>query len=613
MARFKFRDKLLFSYLLVMVIPVFAALLIYGVNLYAQTRKYYEDLLNQFTNRTDAIVNEVISNVARNSFFYLTDFKLEQILGKKYVQNDEEFVQDFLYIQQAMDQFVLMNGNLTAITVLAPNGRLYGSKAARDPDIHYIIEHVDGERLERGEIVVSDPYVSTISGNKDQYVSIVRKLNDLNGGADVNGTDENTFGIVKLDVKFRQIEKMLENIPDSDAALQFGTIVISGDRVIYRSHLRSGSLDEESESYIVSRFAKQSGQSDERVVHLRVGGESYLFNSVRNTSTGWTIVQYMPQRLIDRMFLVNTRNYILFSVVALAIAVFLAFFFTKRFIRPIQKLIIAMKSVDTGNMRKIQLKYNPRDEMGRLIRNYNAMIVRLQQSVEREIRSRELQRRAELNMLQAQTNPHFLYNTLNAIHSIAQLHRIEEISQAARCLSAIYRYNLKAPDVVTVGEELEQVRNYVAIQHVRFPGKFQVLYEVDAVANACKMLKSLLQPLVENAFYHGLEPKGGSGVLRIAVKERNRLLNIVVEDDGIGMEEGRVKELNAVFSKPFRAEHLENMETYKPGFGLLSVYARMKHFYGDAYWMKITSKPHAGTCVEMAIPADRDRGEGEAV
>ena len=137
------------------------------------------------------------------------------------------------------------------------------------------------------------------------------------------------------------------------------------------------------------------------------------------------------------------------------------------------------------------------------------MINRIKQSREAEKISYSLQKKAELKMLQAQINPHFLYNTLNAIYAIAQIYRVPEISNMAKSLSELYRYNVKFGEVVEIRKELEQIKNYINIQQIRFPGKFNVTYQIDPDVLSQKMLKFLIQPIIENSFFHGLEPKIG--------------------------------------------------------------------------------------------------------
>ncbi|NOU94992.1 HAMP domain-containing protein [Paenibacillus sp. LMG 31456] len=592
-----FQSKLLMSYIMIIMISVLAALLIYGVNLYNQTKGYYEDLLNEFSNRTNVIISDFISNVSLNSFFYLTDPKLQSILNKRYQLESREHVEDTLYVQRAMDQLVLMNGNISTISVMAPNGRVYTSMSAFEPGMKQTIDRMNKQELLNGNIVISPPYENNTKGNKDKQLSIVRYLTDIN----MNKAFES---YVKIDIRFRALQNILGGIANSNNEL--GTIVIMDGKVIYHSNLPSEALDSKETQDIAAFFDNQLSDG-KKFQKLYMNQESYLFSARVNDMTKWKVIHYIPTRLIDQAFLNNTRNYILLSLISLIAAFILALFFSKRFIKPIHKLNSEMKLVDSGYLDRVPIHENRVDEISRLVASYNEMIHRLKESRELEIVSGQLQKRAEMNMLQAQINPHFLYNTLNVIHSVAELNRVSDISTMARSLSDMYRYNIKTGDEATIHNELEQIKNYIGIQQIRFLGKFQVVYEIEEDLLPYKILKFLLQPLVENSFYHGLEPKGGKGTLIISITKKGHLLHIRVEDDGVGMNEQKLAELNVIFSNPFQTASLDS----KDNFGLRNVHARIKNFYGEDYWIKLSSALQTGTCIEMTIPGVKEMNADE--
>lgn len=594
-----FQSKLLMSYSMIIMITVLAALLIYGVNLYNQTKGYYEDLLNELSNRTNVIFSDFISNAALNSFFYLTDPKLQTILNTKYQLESREHVEDTLYVQRAMDQLVLMNGNIATISVMAPNGRVYTSMSVSEPEMKQTIEEMNKQELLKGNLVVSPPYENNTKGNKDKIISIVRYLTDIN----MNKTFES---YVKIDIRFKALQNIFGGIADSNNEL--GTIVIVDGKVIYHSNFPSEALDNKETQEIAAFFDDQM-HNGKKFLKLNINQESYLFSARVNDMTEWKVIHYIPTRLIDQAFLNNTRNYMLLSLVSFIVAFILALFFSKRFINPIHKLNSEMKLVDSGYLDRVPIHQNRVDEVSRLVNSYNDMIHRLRESRELETVSSQLQKRAEMNMLQAQINPHFLYNTLNAIYSVAELNRVSDISTMARSLSEMYRYNLNTGDEATLQNELEQLKNYIGIQQIRFLGKFQVVYAIDEVLLPYKILKFLLQPLVENSFYHGLEPKGGKGTLMISITQEGHLLHIRVEDDGVGMDEQKLSELNGIFTNPFQAASLGSRDN----FGLRNVHGRIKNFYGEGYWIKLSSKLQAGTSIEMTIPVVKEMDSNENI
>ncbi len=333
-------------------------------------------------------------------------------------------------------------------------------------------------------------------------------------------------------------------------------------------------------------------------------GEHYMVSGSLNRVTGWTVLQFIPSDRITNTFIGNTVSYALFGILALIAALALAFFFHRYFANPILKLSGAMKMVDTGNLHNVTVKTDREDEIGRLIMSYNAMIERLKSSRASEIAAGQQQKKAELKMLQAQINPHFLYNTLNAIHSISELHRIDTISTMTKSLSSLYRYNIKYGDEVTVAKELEQIDNYVKIQQIRFLNRFQVEYRVDPEVLSYKILKFLMQPIIENSFYHGLEPKGGQGLLTLTIKRQGQFLHIEVKDNGAGIAPEKLAELTAMLEEDGAATG-EDADSGRH-FGLRNVHTRIKHFYGDGYWMRVHSREEEGTTIEMNIPLSKE-------
>ncbi|TCZ77224.1 HAMP domain-containing protein [Paenibacillus albiflavus] len=590
-----FQVKLLLSYSIIILIPVLSALLLSGFKFYYQTKGKYEDFLEQLNTRTNVTVNDFISNIARNSYFYLTDTRLQTILNKNYQQENLELLEDANYMMRAMDQIVLMNGYIAGVTVIAPNNRIYNSTSAYTWDLEPIIERVTKQALQKGKIIVSSPYASSSMNGNPKLLSIVRYLSDLN-------LKNNMEGYVKVDIHYKSFRNLIDGISDSN--LQLTTVVMADGKMIYPANDSPNASNDAEWQQLLSQIESKKN-TGEKIVQFRMKDETYLFASTVNETTNWNIIQYIPLHVVEDNFLNNTHNYLILSLLTLIIAFFLALFFSRRFIKPIHKLRKAMKRVDSGNMDQVVLNIRMTDEIGQLIDSYNAMILRLKQSREMEILSNRLQKRAELNMLQAQINPHFLYNTLNVIHSIAELNRLNEISVMAKSLASLYRYNIKNNDDVTIEKELEQIKNYINIQQIRFLSKFNVIYEIDTELYPYKILKFLLQPLVENAFYHGLEPKGGKGTLRLSITKRGHSLHICIEDDGVGISEQKLAELNAIFEHPFQVDAIDT----KVNFGLRNVHARIKNFYGDEYWIRVSSTPHLGTCFEIKIPAEKEHDD----
>ncbi len=590
-----FRYKLILTYILLIFVPVTLALFFYGTQLYKQANSYYEDILEQLNQRTNVTIDDFFTNLTRNSFFYLTDSKLHAIMGKTNPTDAQQYIRDTNLMQNAMEQFVLINGNISTIMVMAPNGRVYGSKPDKAQSFIDVVEQIGKEKVKSSSFVVTVPDSFGRNAKKNQTVSIIRYLSDLN----LQNTRE---AYAKLDIHFKAIENMLGGIDEKEQKL--GTFVLADEHVIYNSNSRTTDklTGEQSQQLFDQLRQLEFDNTHEQFAQIKWNNERYLVSGSVNKATGWRIIHTIPSDEIVNTFFQSTVNYALFAVLALIAALLLSFFFHRYFINPILKLSRAMRMVDGGHLYHAMPKSEREDEIGKLINSYNDMLERLKQSRESELVSSGLQKKAEMKMLQAQINPHFLYNTLNAIHSISELHRLDDISTMTRALSSLYRYNIKYGDEVTIEKELEQINNYVRIQQIRFLNRFQVEYDIDPDVLQYKILKFLIQPIIENSFYHGLEPKGGQGMLSLTIKRQAHTLHIRIQDNGVGISDEKMAELQHMFTQQEDATLETDSER---NFGLRNVHTRIKHFYGESYWMNVSGREQGGTTIEMMISLNK--------
>jgi len=212
--------------------------------------------------------------------------------------------------------------------------------------------------------------------------------------------------------------------------------------------------------------------------------------------------------------------------------------------------------------------------------------------------------------LQNQINPHFLYNTLEAIRGEALCVGVTSIAQMTEALSTFFRYTISNMDsLVTLDEELENIENYYIIQQYRFGDRLSLSVEIDDedsdwILN-CRMPKLTLQPIVENSIYHGLEPKLGKDNLKIKIESTKNLLIITVSDDGLGFEEERLSILNNALNG-ISMDYVKPDREKKGGIALINVNSRIKLLFGEKYGLYIYSTPGAGTDVQITLPVIKD-------
>lgn len=233
-----------------------------------------------------------------------------------------------------------------------------------------------------------------------------------------------------------------------------------------------------------------------------------------------------------------------------------------------------------------------------IARRIEAALENANRSYEQEL----LLRQANITMLQSQINPHFLYNTLECIRGQALLHNEEEIAQTAKALSLFFRYSISGKtSIVTIGEELDNIKNYIQIQRFRFSERFSVEIDVEDSSLTNVMIPKLtLQPILENSIIHGFSDIVSGGILTIRVKRVSQNVSIEISDNGKGM---RIGQLNRIY-RQLNGQKEEAEASGRVGIGLQNVDRRIKLLFGDEYGLSLNSCLGMGTTVEVFIPGN---------
>ena len=283
---------------------------------------------------------------------------------------------------------------------------------------------------------------------------------------------------------------------------------------------------------------------------------------------------------------------VLLAMLAAGVGIFvLSYTFT----RPIGRLKNAMKQVEAGDF-EIQVESKAHDEIGMLIQSFNYMVSRLRQLIMEVYQQKLAQKNAELTALQAQINPHFLYNTLDSINWMLIEKGEWEISDVVVSLGDILKYSLHGEEMfVLFEEELKYIESYLCIQKNRLEDRLTVQIEIDEEAKLCFVPKLILQPIVENAILHGIEKKKEMGRIQIHAIVREGTLEIRVTDDGIGMQPDRLMRFReSIMSDEISGKHI----------GMRNVHRRIQLHFGEAYGLKIDSEWQKGTTVTILLPIE---------
>lgn len=277
------------------------------------------------------------------------------------------------------------------------------------------------------------------------------------------------------------------------------------------------------------------------------------------------------------------------------VTVIVTWLITSDILRPIKVLYDATQNVSEGDL-DARANVHSNDEIEILADGFNSMAANMQSLVQKIKEDEQKMRRLDLRLLQEQINPHFLYNTLDTIVWLIECSKTEEAVDMVVTLSNFFRLVLsKGKEIISLREEEQHIRSYLDIQEVRYRDILEYDIQIDRELYDYQILKLSLQPLVENALYHGIKYKRAKGHIHISGEKLGESLRLTVSDDGVGMDLDDLMQLRKEIARPCR-------ETEK-GFGLANVNERIRMYFGPGYGMRVDSKKGAGTVVEIRIPA----------
>lgn len=542
------------------------------------TYRQFQDLT---TDKVWEMAGETTGSISSNLDFLLDSLNRQSLilLSSQPLQNtlDEKAPEIRLQNQLTayLSDFMNFNDIISSIYIFSDSG------------VKYYVDSVAPKHVSLGAIRNSEWYPrlvglnggallslnggETFSAAGETYVSLIRVINSTN--------TQKPVGLMMINVSSDYIKK---TVTQGNANHMQVIVRDEGNRSILDE------LPEEEEALgDISAAGKDSAIR-------KINGENYIISTLTNRY-GWRITSVTPfSELTKQVFTINVTLILFIIVIAvffLATFLLISLLITK----PIHKLAVSMKAAENGEFREIDIRTG-NDEIGHLKDVYNMMVRKIVVLFDDIIREQAMKRKKELEVLQMQIKPHFLYNSFDSISSLALSGRNGDVYRLVRCLGKYYRSFLSACDEeVTVRKELEIVDSYLTIQEIRFPGKFTVKREIDERTLDCRFPSLTLQPLAENAVNHGIRGKPGTGVLTIRSLLRGDRLCISVEDDGVGMEPDKVREI---------------MSGRSEGVGLRATMEKLRLAFNSDDLLEIESEKGRGTKITITLPARREDGDG---
>lgn len=315
----------------------------------------------------------------------------------------------------------------------------------------------------------------------------------------------------------------------------------------------------------------------------------------------WKVVTTISITELNKEFYSTKKLLIHISLICAAIIMMLSFILSTYLTTPISELSEIMNKNKSHKLVTTKKHLERRDEIGVLYNEYNDMIEEINIFIKESYQNKLITLDSQMKALESQINSHFLYNTLESINSIAEIEEIESIAIISKALGDMFRYAIKTnSELVTLKEELSHVNNYLEIQKIRYGDKLNYSFEIQENLKEEKILKLILQPLVENAIYHGLEGKKNNGKLHIGVWSEDNLIFLEISDNGLGASLEKIDEINKLLRQAPKFMDLGRRD--KQSIGMKNVHSRIDLYYGSGYGLTFESLQNFGTKIKIHIP-----------
>ena len=535
----------------------------------------------------------------------LTVENSKQLLNQTTI-NLEDYLRNMRRISDAMYYTVIKNTDIGSESLEEPMNLLY--EANKDKLVSVACYTNDGKLTEASPIATEKPGVDVKSqkwfqdaaGELENFhfsTPHVQNLFDdpsyryywvvsLSRTVELTKNGNSMLGVLLVDMNYSSIEQLLDKA-NTDTSGEYVYLMAPDGEIIYhpKQNLIHMGLYEENNT--------EAAGYEDTTVKENFYGEKRLITVKTISYTGWKLVSVVPMKSFS-MGMTGMRNLVVLLVALTVLAVvILNQMVSARISKPLRRLNDSVKEWEAGNMNP-DIYIGGSMEVEHLGKTLRSTVAQIRQLMDDIVVEQEEKRKSELDALQSQINPHFLYNTLDSIVWMITGERYDDAVFMITQLASLFRISLsKGKTVIKIEDEVKHARNYMNIQKIRYKNSFEVDFQIEEdILDGC-IVKLVLQPLLENAIYYGMEFMDGEGEIHVRGYRKDNDVYLEVEDNGLGMPEEEAAELLNGKERPHK---------HGSGVGLVNVHSRLKLRFGDAYGLVIHSCPDEGMMVQIHIP-----------
>lgn len=589
----------MFFYVLIIMIPVLAL----GIYTQRQSASYYNQrmagLAEKYVNQGLGNIKKTISEYEYIAQAVRTNTSIRNLLDPEYYYDDSEKVYIINnYVKTFIGEITGIDRSIYKVRIFFTRNQIQEVAGcfydfSRVKGIDWYGKFMEESKFNEAgwNISLTDKRfdIDKKSENIKTVVSVLLKMYD--------SRYENVNGLLEVQINQRDFFDQIFNVESGDRKPGIMIIDRNGD-VVYSEFGNNEEL----------AFQKWRGEIKDVAAFLDsipppIKSRYYITNN-KIDKLGCTAINFFSIEEINRENLMNRNLIFLVLSTGFIFLTVITFLLVKMIFTKLKKLLSALKRIQEGNL-DFLLETEQDDEVGELSRNINIMVGRIKELIEINVKIRLAEKDAQLKALRAQINPHFLYNSLNAIKMMAELRDEVAISDAISSLGIILRYNISGgnSDLTSLRAELSYIRHYISIQKLlledRADFSVTVAPELEEKLDECVIIKLLIQPVLENAIVHGLRNIPVKGYVNIAVYKMDGDLHIKVTNNGNIIPPNKLMELNEVTQEDYDVRQ-DSAKGF--GIGIKNVRQRIRLLYGEGYGISIASSEETGTEADIKIP-----------
>lgn len=584
MGKFKSIQSAIFAAVSLLILGAVLIVTLVSMNftkntIFENSSLYTQTIIRQMNQNIDSYI-DYMENIA-----YLVSSS-EDVQGYLFGQEEDSAAKERILGQ--FETILDSRSDILNVGIIGKNGRMLinNGKASVNPDLDLSTQEWYMEALNTNESVslTSSHVQHIISGQRPWVITLSRGIRNLSSGAEKEG-------VFFIDLNYTAISELCDQ--NNIGSQGYAFILDAEGNIVY--HPQQQQLYNELQTENIDLILN----ADSDTVITGSGNNGRLYSISRSDKTGWTTVDSVSVEELLKESNKAQSIYVVITVGLVIVALFFSRLISGSITRPIQQLRDSMARVQEGDFNVANIPENSENEIGSLTQSFNVMTHRIQELMEQNVRDQEEKRKSELKALQSQINPHFLYNTLDSIIWMAEGKKNEEVVLMTASLARLLRQSISNEDeVVPIAQEIEYARGYLTIQKMRYKDKMEFQIDVDSSICHINLIKLVLQPVIENAIYHGLKYKESRGLLQIKgfMKDGNAVLQVI--DNGVGMNE---ETLAHIYDK-----HKVNYQSN--GVGIYNVQKRLQLYYGNNYGITYESEVGRGTTATITIPGYQEDG-----